>query len=177
MGRISPICGTCVQGDYARRQDNFVWLVSRFGDWKYGCWREAKYFPMFFRRNAQLWLDGFDEVKGFVLSEDGENVFFIFTREGYDHLYGDILDWTIANWGPRYDSLVAEVNEGQTHALAALARRGLSAWVRRPPRVPTTWPSKLPPALPPATAAGVPRREHRRRAGLPRQAECAAQWF
>ena len=55
-----------VQQDYARRKDSFIWLVSRFGDWKYGCWREAKYFPMFFRRNAQLWLDGFDEVKGFV---------------------------------------------------------------------------------------------------------------
>ena len=115
-----------VQQDYARRQDSFVWLVSRFGDWKYGCWREAKYFPMFFRRNAQLWLDGFDEVKGFVLSEDGENILFVFTRQGYDHLYGEILDWTIANWGPRYDSLLAEVNEGQIDALAALAQRGFS---------------------------------------------------
>ncbi|MFN8466614.1 MAG: hypothetical protein U0X20_13735 [Caldilineaceae bacterium] len=79
-----------VQQDYARRRDSFVWLVSRFGDWKYDCWREAKYFPMFFRRNAQLWLDGFDAVNGFVLSEDGENVFFIFTRQGYDHLLGFI---------------------------------------------------------------------------------------
>lgn len=115
-----------VQQDYARRRDNFIWLVSRFGDWKYGCWREVKYFPMFFRRNAQLWLDGFDEVKGFVLSEDGENVFFIFTRLGYDHLYGDILDWMIANWGPRYDSLMADVNEGQADALETLAQRGFT---------------------------------------------------
>lgn len=115
-----------VQQDYARRKDSFVWLVSRFGDWKYGCWREAKYFPMFFRRNAQLWLDGFGDVKGFVLSEDGENIFFIFTRQGYDHLYPEILDWTIANWGPRYGSLLAEVNECQPDFLAALAQRGFA---------------------------------------------------
>jgi GNAT superfamily N-acetyltransferase len=113
-----------LQVDYARRRDNFVWLVSRFGDWKYGCWRESKMFPMFFRRHAQLWLDSFDEVKGFVLSEDGENIFFIFTRPGHDYLYGEMLDWTVANWGPRYDSLVAEVNEGQPDALAILAGRG-----------------------------------------------------
>ena len=113
-----------LQQDYARRKDNFVWLVSRFGDWKYGCWREAKYFPMFFRRNAQVWLDSFDEVNGFVLSEDGENIFFIFTRPGYDYLYGEILDWTVANWGPRYASLQAEVNEGQADALATLVQRG-----------------------------------------------------
>jgi ribosomal protein S18 acetylase RimI-like enzyme len=113
-----------LQADYARRGDNFVWLVSRFGDWKYGCWREAKLFPAFFRRHAQVWVDGFDEVQGFVLSEDGENIFFIVTAPGYDHLYDEILDWTATQWGPRYGSLLAEVNEGQPDALAALARRG-----------------------------------------------------
>jgi GNAT superfamily N-acetyltransferase len=115
-----------LQQDYARRHDNFVWLVSRFGDWKYGCWRETKFFPMFFRRHAQVWLDGLGEINGFVLSEDGENIFFIFTRPGFDHLYGAILDWTIANWGPRYPSLLAEVNEGQGDAIDTLLRRGFA---------------------------------------------------
>lgn len=115
-----------LQQDYARRRDHFVWLVSRFGDWKYGLWREAKYFPMFFRNHAQLWLDGLGEVAGFVLSEDGDNLFFIFTRPGYDYLYGEILDWTISNWGPRYPALVAEVNEGQAEAITALAQRGFA---------------------------------------------------
>jgi ribosomal protein S18 acetylase RimI-like enzyme len=115
-----------LQHDYRRRGDAFVWLVSRFGDWKYGCWRESKYFPMFFRRHCQVWLDGFEEVQGVVLSEDGENIFFIFTRPGHDHLYGEILDWTIANWGPRYSSLLAEVNARQEDAIAALSRRGFT---------------------------------------------------
>jgi GNAT superfamily N-acetyltransferase len=109
-----------LQEDYARRRDCFVWLISRFGDWKHGCWREAKYFPMFYRQHAQLWLDSFEQVNGFVLSEDGENIFFVFTRPGHDYLYGEILEWTVANWSPRYDSLLAEVNEGQSEALAAL---------------------------------------------------------
>ena len=163
-----------LQQDYARRKDNFVWLVSRFGDWKYGCWREAKYFPMFFRRNAQLWLDGFDEVNGFVLSEDGENIFFIFTRPGYDHLYGEILDWTIANWGPRYASpagrserrpgrcaggpgcsgALSDLGEAATHACLPVADQAAA---------------ELQPA------AGLSRGEHRRRAGLLRQAaRCSA---
>lgn len=115
-----------LEEDYARRQDAFVWLVSRFGDWKYGLWREAKMFPMFFRRHAEVWVDGFDEVQGVVLSEDGENVFFIFTQPGYDYLYGEILDWTVANWGPRYASLLAEVNMGQADARAILAGRGFA---------------------------------------------------
>jgi hypothetical protein len=51
-----------------------------------------------------------------VLSQDGENIFFISTQPGYNHLYGEILDWTLANWGPRYASVVAEVNEGQSEA-------------------------------------------------------------
>ena len=115
-----------LQQDYARRRDNFVWLVSRFGDWKYGLWRETKYFPMFFRRHAQVWSNGLGDIVGFVLSEDGENLFFIFTRQRYDHLYGAILDWTIANWGPRWPALVAEVNEAQTDAIAALVERGFA---------------------------------------------------
>jgi GNAT superfamily N-acetyltransferase len=115
-----------LQQDYARRQDAFVWLVSRFGDWKYGLWREAKMFPMFFRRHAEVWVDGFGEVHGFVLSEDGDNVFFIFTRPAYDHLYGEILDWTVANWGPRWGSLLAEVNAGQGDALRCLEERGFT---------------------------------------------------
>jgi GNAT superfamily N-acetyltransferase len=113
-----------LQQDYVRRRDQFVWLVSRFGDWKFGCWREAKLFPMFFRRNAEVWLDGCDEINGFVLSEDGENIFFIVTRPGYDHLYDEILDWTIAKWGPRYGALLAEVNEGQGNAVRSLVDRG-----------------------------------------------------
>ncbi|MBN1285844.1 MAG: GNAT family N-acetyltransferase [Anaerolineae bacterium] len=113
-----------LQQDYAQKQDGFIWLFSRLGDWKYGLWNEKKLVPSFFRKHAQLWVDGFDRLLGFVLSEDGENIFFIFTLCGYEYLYADILDWTIRHWRPRYAMLKTEVHEGQSEALAQLERNG-----------------------------------------------------
>ncbi len=113
-----------VQQDYAHKQDRFIWLFSRLGDWKYGLWDQKKYVPSFFREYAHLWLDAFDRLLGFVLSEDGGNIFFIFTLQGYDYLYAEILDWTIRHWGPRYETLVTEVHEFQTEALSRLEECG-----------------------------------------------------
>lgn len=113
-----------LQEDYAARGDDFVWLFSRLGDWRYGLWNEQKYFPSFFRRNAQLWVDDLDRVLGFVLSEDGGNIFFILTRAGRADLYAPILAWTVAHWGPRHGTLKTEVHERQAEALSALARTG-----------------------------------------------------
>jgi len=112
------------QQDYAQKQDRFIWLVSRLGDWKYGLWNEMKYIPTFFRNHAQLWVDDFDQLLGFVLSEDGGNIFFIFTQQGYEYLYAEILGWTIRHWGPRYPSLKTEVHEYQTEALKVLEGHG-----------------------------------------------------
>jgi ribosomal protein S18 acetylase RimI-like enzyme len=113
-----------LQQGYAQKQEQFVWHFSRLGDWKYGLWDEKKYVPSFFRNYAELWVDAFDQLLGFVLSEDGEEVFYIFTRHGYEYLYADILDWTIEHWGPRYPVLKAEVHEYQEEALACLESRG-----------------------------------------------------
>jgi ribosomal protein S18 acetylase RimI-like enzyme len=113
-----------LQQDYAQKQDHFVWLFSRLGDWKYGLWNEKKYLPSFFRNHAQLWVDGFDQLLGFVLSEDGGNIFFILALHGYEYLYTDILDWTIQHWRPRYATLKTEVHEYQGEALAQLEGRG-----------------------------------------------------
>ncbi len=113
-----------LQQDYAHRQDRFVWLVSRLGDWRYGLWNEAKNSPTFFQENAHLWVDGSDQPLGFVLSENGDNIFFIFTCQGCESLYGEILEWTVRNWGPRFAELKTEVHEFQDEALPALAQRG-----------------------------------------------------
>jgi GNAT superfamily N-acetyltransferase len=113
-----------VRQDYADRQENFIWLFSRLGDWKYGLWNEKKNSPTFFRDHAQLWVDDFEQLRGFVLSEDGSNIFFILTAQGYDSLDAEILDWTLQHWGPRYPSLKTEVHEYQAEALAALEKRG-----------------------------------------------------
>jgi len=113
-----------LQQDYAQKQDRFIWLFSRLGDWKYGLWNEKKQIPSFFRNHAQLWFDRFDQLLGFVLSEDGGNIFFICTLHGYEYLYADILDWTMRHWGPRYGTLKTEVHEYQGDALAQLESRG-----------------------------------------------------
>ncbi len=113
-----------LQQDYAQKQDGFIWLSSRLGDWKYGLWNEKKYIPSFFRNYARVWVDRFDQLLGFVLSEDGDNIFFIFTLPGYEYLYGDILEWTVQHWGPRYASLKTEVHEYQAHALGMLQNKG-----------------------------------------------------
>jgi GNAT superfamily N-acetyltransferase len=113
-----------IQQDYAHKQDRFIWLFSRLGDWKYGLWNEKKYIPTFFAKHAQLWFDDFEQLLGFVLSEDGANVFFIFTLPGYEYLYAEILAWTTQNWLSRYGSLKTEVHEFQTEALAVLERAG-----------------------------------------------------
>ncbi len=113
-----------IQQDYAQKQEHFVWLFSRLGDWKFGIWNEKKYVPSFFRNHAQLWVDGFDQLLGFVINEDGDNIFFIFTLHGYEYLYADILDWTIQHWGPRYPTLRTEIHEYQEEALALLSRVG-----------------------------------------------------
>ncbi|GAP12685.1 acetyltransferases [Longilinea arvoryzae] len=113
-----------VRADYAARQDHFIWLFSRLGDWKYGLWNDQKCMPTFCRDHAQLWFGPFDELLGFVLSENGDNIFFIFTLPGCDYLYAEILEWTVEHWMPRYGSLKTEVHEHQAGALIALQRRG-----------------------------------------------------
>jgi ribosomal protein S18 acetylase RimI-like enzyme len=69
-------------------------------------------------------MDGFDRLVGVMLSEDGNNIFFIITAPGYDYLYAEILDWTIEHWLPRYGTLKTEVHEYQEAALATLEQCG-----------------------------------------------------
>ena len=113
-----------LQEDYARKQERFIWHIGRLGDWLYGLWNEQKYIPTFFEKHAQLWLDDFEQLLGFVIDEGGDNTFYIFTLAGYEYLYPAILDWTIEHWGPRAEALVAEVHEFQTAELTELERRG-----------------------------------------------------
>jgi GNAT superfamily N-acetyltransferase len=113
-----------LQQDYLNKQDRFIWLFSRLGDWYYGLYDQKKYIPTFFSENAQLWIDNLGELLGFVLSEDGSNLFFIFTAQGYENLYSDILEWTLRNWQGREPTLKTEVHEYQDFALAALTRQG-----------------------------------------------------
>jgi ribosomal protein S18 acetylase RimI-like enzyme len=122
--------------DYGHRQTELIWLVSRFGDWKYGLWAEKKFFPTFFRNNAHLWFDEREELLGFVISESGDELFMVFTRRGYGFLYPELLDWVMRHWGDRGKPLKTEIRESQSDAAgylerAAFASRGQVAITRQ----------------------------------------------
>lgn len=109
--------------DYTYRQDRFIWLFSRFGDWKYGLWGENKFFPPFFRENAHLWFDDLNELLAFVISESGDETFTIFTRQDYGFLYGEVLYWVMSHWQDR-GLLRTEVHEFQPEDIWWLEQKG-----------------------------------------------------
>lgn len=110
--------------DYTDKKDQFIWSIGRLGDWKYGMWNEKKYFPSFMRKNAQLWFNGFDELVGFVISEDCESSFTVFARKGYEFLYQEQLTWIKANWSDREGDLCTEVHEYQPQFIQELEKAG-----------------------------------------------------
>jgi hypothetical protein len=67
------------------------------------------------RKNAQLWLNGFEELIGFVISENCDNGFFIFAKRGYEFLYTEMINWVKENWGNREGRLTTEVHEQQKY--------------------------------------------------------------
>ncbi len=113
--------------EYTDKKDGFTWSQGRLGDWRYGLWNKQKFDLSFYSQNAQLWLDEFGEPAGFVINEDGGNLFFVLVRRGFEGLYPTMLDWTVANWLPRYPSLRAEVHEFQSEVFPLLAERGFGS--------------------------------------------------
>lgn len=116
-----------LQTDNREKKDDFIWQVCRLGDWKFGLWNETKLIPSFFRKNAQLWFDVNNNLAGFVLSENGDEIIFIFTSKKYEFLYSEILDWTIENWGSRFTTLIIELRENQKELIAVLEQKGFQS--------------------------------------------------
>lgn len=106
------------------KKEYFNWSLGRIVDWKYGLWSDEKRFPTFFRKNAELWLNYFDELVGFAISENGDRMFSIFVKEGYAHLYADILRWVLEYWGARAGKLLTEVIEIQHAQMHTLEQFG-----------------------------------------------------
>ena len=113
--------------DYSNKKEEFIWTLGRLTDWKYGLWHEKKYIPSFLRKNAQLWLNQFDELVGFAISEEGDNMFFLFSKQGFEHLYIPMLDWVRNNWTERNETLVTEVHEFQEDLIRILDVNGFKS--------------------------------------------------
>jgi GNAT superfamily N-acetyltransferase len=69
-------------------------------------------------------VDYFDEIVGFAISENGDNMFTIFTKDSYAYLYEVILVWVIEHWKIREGALFTEVNEKQTVRMQTLEKQG-----------------------------------------------------
>jgi ribosomal protein S18 acetylase RimI-like enzyme len=109
--------------DYARKQTDFVWMYSRLCDWKYGLYGGLRFFPMYCRRNVELWFDPFGDLAAFLISESGNSTINVFTEPGYDYLTGEILDWALQQWSDR-GPLRSEVHEAQAACRGAMEARG-----------------------------------------------------
>lgn len=112
--------------DYADKKGYFIWTIGRLGDWKYGCWNEKKCFPNFMRRNAHLWFDNFDELIGFVISENCDNNFTVFAKKGYEFLYSEMLVWVKSSWKDREGKLSTQAHEYQNHYMQILEKEGFA---------------------------------------------------
>lgn len=115
-----------VSDDAARRQDEFIWQPGRLVDWEFGLWSDRKRFPIFFPEHAELWWAGLGELAGFVLSENGEGDFVVFTGPGFGYLQDDMLDWVVEHWHGRRRALTIEVRESQPALRVALEARGFT---------------------------------------------------
>ena len=100
-----------------------TWPLGRVVDWKYGLYDGKTAVAGFCDRNAHLWFDGFGELAGFAISENGDGGFAILTAAGYRWLFESILSWVLEAWGDRHP-LSVEITEQQAAEAAVLERLG-----------------------------------------------------
>ncbi len=101
-----------------------TWCLGRFVDWRVGLWGAKPTIPDFWGKNGQLWFDGFGELAGFAISEDGGPEFVIITTPGYGFLYEEILAWVLKNWSSRGPHLSVEITENQKLEAKILEQHG-----------------------------------------------------
>jgi len=101
-----------------------TWCLGRFVDWRYGLWGVKATTPDFWDRNARIWFDGFGDVAGLAISEEGGPEFTILTTAGYRFLFAEILDWALEAWGGREGVRSIELGSLAGPEVASLERRG-----------------------------------------------------
>jgi GNAT superfamily N-acetyltransferase len=120
---FKALCHFIIQ-DNRVKEEYFVWQLGRIVDWKYGLWKCDKFFQNFFTKNAQLWFDYFDELVGFAISENGDNMFYVFVKDAYAYLHEEIVLWVMEHWEKRDGALCTEVTEKQTAQMQTLEKQG-----------------------------------------------------
>jgi len=117
------MCALVVR-DNAGRRESFVWHVARLVDWKYNLINSKRRFPGNYARAAQLWFNYYDELIGFVISEEFDNQFDILVLEEYTYLYPEMLRWAGSEWGGQHAHLVTSAVETHAARITALEEAG-----------------------------------------------------
>ncbi len=125
-GDFHRLCQFCMAHHDPMRYRS-TWSLGRMVDWKYGLYESKTAIAGFCDKNACLWFDGFGELAGFAISENGDAGFAIITTEGYRFLFEEMLQWVLDNWGNRGPRLSIEITELQTMEARMLEQHGFRA--------------------------------------------------
>ena len=117
------MCALVVR-DNASKRESFVWHVARLVDWKYNLHNFKRRFPGNYAASAHLWFNYYDELIGFVISEEFDDQFDILVLEEYNYLYPEMLMWANSEWGNQYSQLGTRAVETHTDRITALEQAG-----------------------------------------------------
>lgn len=117
------MCALVVR-DNARKRESFVWHVARLVDWKYNLFNFKRRFPGNYAAAAHLWFNYYDELVGFVISEEFDEQFDILVLEEYEHLYPEMLLWAGSEWGKQYSQLITCAAETHVARISTLEQAG-----------------------------------------------------
>lgn len=110
--------------DNASKRESFVWHIARLIDWKYNLCNFKRRFPGNYAHAAHLWFNYYDELIGFVISEEFNEQFDIILLDEYMHLYPEMLAWAKAEWGTQYRQLITSAVEVHERRISALEQAG-----------------------------------------------------
>lgn len=123
-GDFTHLCRLLVEVRRDEAWTSSTWCLGRIVDWKYGLWPSKLAVANFWSQNAQLWFDGFDDLVGLAIAENGDAQVAIITTVGYQFLFPEILDWVLDAWADRGPRFAFEVTEQQPLAIRSLEQRG-----------------------------------------------------
>jgi GNAT superfamily N-acetyltransferase len=122
-GDFNRVCRLAIE-NHEHVRSYSTWCLGRLVDWKYGLYENKLTIAGFWDKNAHLWFDGFGELAGVAISENGDTGFAIITAQGYRFLFEELLQWVLGNWRERGAQLSIEITELQATEAAILGRCG-----------------------------------------------------
>lgn len=117
------MCALLVR-DNASKRESFVWHIARLVDWKYNLCNFKRHFPGNYADAAHLWFNYYDELIGFVISEEFNEQFDIILLDEYEHLYPEMLAWAKSEWGSQHRQLITSAADAHEKRIFVLEQAG-----------------------------------------------------